>query len=123
MTLNDSKYYLSYLNKLVEEYNNIYHRPVSKKPIDVDYSALNDENESSHKVSKFQVDDRVRITKYKDIFSKDYTKKWSRVIFVIDFVLKTNQWFKRRKMTGSFYEKELLLTKLKNVLSRTRKPY
>ena len=92
MTLNDSKYYLSYLNKLVEEYNNIYHRPVSKKPIDAGYSALNDENESSHKVSKFKVDERVRITKYKDIFSKDYTKNWSRVIFVIDFVLKTNPW-------------------------------
>ena len=41
MTVNDSTYYLSYLNKLVEEYNNIYHRPVSKKPIDADYSVLN----------------------------------------------------------------------------------
>ena len=92
MTVNYSKYYLGYLNKLVDEYKNMYYRPVSKKPIDADYSALNDENESSHKVSKFKVDNRVRITKYKDIFRKDYTKNWSREIFVIDFVLKNNPW-------------------------------
>ena len=30
------------------------------------------------------------ITKYKNIFSKGCTENWSRVIFVIDCVLKTN---------------------------------
>ena len=38
------------------------------------------------------VNDRVRITKYKNIFSKSYTKDWSREIFIIDSVLKTNPW-------------------------------
>ena len=33
---------------------------------------------------------RVRITNYKNIFSKDYTENWSREIFIIDSVLKTN---------------------------------
>ena len=33
---------------------------------------------------------RVRITTYKNIFSKDYTENWSREIFIIDSVLKTN---------------------------------
>ena len=32
----------------------------------------------------------VRITNYKNIFSKDYTENWSREIFIIDSVLKTN---------------------------------
>ena len=41
---------------------------------------------------KFKVNDRVRITKYKKIFSKADTENWSREIFVIDFVLKTNPW-------------------------------
>ena len=31
-----------------------------------------------------------RITKYKNIFSKDCTKTWSREIPIIDSVLKTN---------------------------------
>ena len=37
---NDSKSYLSYLNKFVEKYSNTYHRSIGKKPIDADYTAL-----------------------------------------------------------------------------------
>ena len=70
MTANDSKSYLGYLNKLVDQYNNTYHCSIGKKPIDVDYSALNEDIESSHKAPKFKVGDRVRITKYKNNFSK-----------------------------------------------------
>ena len=40
--------------------------------------------EINPKVAKFKIGERVRITKYKNIFSKGYTKKWSREIFVID---------------------------------------
>ena len=40
MTANDSKSYLRYLNKLVEQYNNTYYHSINKKPINVDYSAL-----------------------------------------------------------------------------------
>ena len=40
MTANDSKSYLSYLNKLVDQYNNTYHHSINKKPINADYSDL-----------------------------------------------------------------------------------
>ena len=40
MTSNNSKSYLPYLNKLVDQYNNIYHHSINKKPINADYSAL-----------------------------------------------------------------------------------
>ena len=40
MKANDSKSYLSYLNKLVDQYNNTYHHSINKKPIHADYSAL-----------------------------------------------------------------------------------
>ena len=30
MTVNDSKSYLSYFNKLVDQYNNIYHHSINK---------------------------------------------------------------------------------------------
>ena len=40
MTANDSKSYLGYLNKLVDEYNNNYHRSIGKKSIDADYYVL-----------------------------------------------------------------------------------
>ena len=60
MAANDSESYLAYLNKLANQY---------KSP-------------------RFKVKDRVRITKYKNIFSESYTKNWSREIFAIDSVLK-----------------------------------
>ena len=84
MTPNDSKFYLPYLNKLLDQYNNNYHRSVNKKPINAVYSALTENIESNLKATKFKVNDRVRITTYKNIFIKGYTKNWSREIFIID---------------------------------------
>ena len=118
MTANDSKSYLTYLNKLVDQYNSSYHHSINKIPIDADYSALNVKIERNFKVPKFKVNDRVRITKYKNIFSKGYTENWAREIFIIDSVLKTNPWTYKikhlngEKIIGSFYEKKLLLSKL-----------
>ena len=74
MTSNDGKSYLSYLNKLVYQYNNTYHHSLNKKPINVDYSALTEKIETNSKAPKFKVNDRVRIIKYKNIFSKFYTE-------------------------------------------------
>ena len=79
---------------------------------------MNETIETNPKAPKFKSDDRVRITKYKNIFSKGYTKNWSREIFIIDSVLKTNPWTYKikdlngEKIIGSFYEKKLLLSKL-----------
>ena len=36
MTANDSRSCVSYLNKLVDQYNNTYHHSVIKKPINAD---------------------------------------------------------------------------------------
>ena len=72
--------------------------------------------ETNYKAPKLKVNDRVSITKYKNIFSKG--ENWSREIFVIDSVLKTNPWtykvkdLKGEKIIGSFFEKELLLSVL-----------
>ena len=72
MAINDNKSYLSYLNKLGDEYNNTYHRSIGKTPINGDYSGLSKEFETNPKARKFG--DRVRIAEYKNIFSKGYTK-------------------------------------------------
>ena len=44
MIVKDSKYYLLYLNKLVDKYNNTYHNSVNKKPINADCSPLTEKN-------------------------------------------------------------------------------
>ena len=84
MTANDSKFYLPYLNKLLDQYNNTYHCSVNKKPINAVYSALTENIQSNLKATKFKVNDRIRITTNKNIFMKGYTKNWSREIFIID---------------------------------------
>ena len=114
MTANNSKSYLSYLNKIVDQYNNTYHHSINKKPINADYSALIEKIETSSKAPQFNINDGVRIIKYKNIFSKGYTESWSKEIFIADFVLKTNLWTYKikdlsgEKIIGSFHEKELL---------------
>ena len=111
MTASDSKYFLAYLNKLLDEYNNADHHSIYKKPIDTDYSVLTEKIETNHKDSKFKVNDNVRITKYNNIFNKAYTENWSKEIFIINYVLKTNSWTNKikelnvEKIIGSFYEK------------------
>ena len=69
MTTNDNKSYLSYLSKLVDQYNNTYHHSVNKKRINADFSGLTEKVETNLKASKFKVNDRVRITKHKNIFN------------------------------------------------------
>ena len=98
----------------MDQYNNTYHHSINKKSINADYSALNENIETIPKAPKFKVNDRARITKYKNMFSKGYTDIWSREIFIIDSVLKTNLWtytltdlIGKKKIVGTFYEKEL----------------
>ena len=65
--------------------------------------------ETNLKVPKFKVNDRVIITKYTNIFTKDYMENWSREIFITDSVLKN---VNGEMIVGSFYEKQLFLSKL-----------
>ena len=74
MTANDNKSYLPYLNELVDQYNSTYHHSNHLKHINADHSALTENFVSNPKAPKFKVNDRVRITKYKNIFSKGYTE-------------------------------------------------
>ena len=43
---------------------------VGKRPINVDFSDLTETIKTNPKSSKFKVNEKVRITKYKNIFSK-----------------------------------------------------
>ena len=51
MTANDRKSYLSYLNKLLDQYNNTYHHSISEKPFNTDCSALTEKVETNPKAS------------------------------------------------------------------------
>ena len=78
--------------------------------------------ETNHKAPKFKVCDRARITKHRNIFTKGYTKHWSREMLVIYSVMKNPPCTYRikdskdEKVTGSFYEKEFVLEWIINEL-------
>ena len=59
MTANGSKSYLSYLNKLVDQYNNTYHHSINKKTINAGYSAFTENVETNPKAPKFKVNDQL----------------------------------------------------------------
>ena len=80
MSACNGRYYLDYLDKLVDGYNNDYCLFNGKKPISADYSVLTEKIEINPKALKFKADDRVQITKHKNILSKGYTKSCSREI-------------------------------------------
>ena len=43
---------------------------------------------------KFKVDDHVRISKYKNIFAKEYTPNWPEEVFVIKELKKLKRQFR-----------------------------
>ena len=60
---------------LVDQYNNTYRHSINRKPINTDYSVFIEKIETNPKAPKFKVNDRVRITKYKNILLSIKTLK------------------------------------------------
>ena len=109
MTSISKNVYIDKLDDIVDEYNNTYHTTIKMKPIDVkDNIYINANKEFNNKDPKFKVRDRVRITKYKNVFAKGYTANWSEEVYVIKKVKNTvvND-LNGEEITGTFYEKEL----------------
>ena len=106
--------YIDRLDDTVNEYNNTYQRTLKMKPIDIkDNRYINIDKEVNDKDPKFQVGYHVRISKYKNIFAKDYSPNWSEAIFVIKKSKNTVPWtyvindLNGEEIIGKFYEAEL----------------
>ena len=102
--------------------NTIIHITIKMKPVDVKSKPYIDSSkEINDKNPKFKIGDNVRISKYKNVFSKGYTLNWSEEVFVIKKVKNTAPWtnfnngLKGEEIVGTFYEK-VLLKKIKNNL-------
>ena len=111
--------YYNVLDDAVNKYNNTKHSTIKMKPIDVgDNNKRLYIDEHNEKVSRFKVGDRVRISKFKNIFAKGYTPNWSKEIFIVDKINDTVPCtynlkdLNDEKIIGSFYDRELQKTKL-----------
>ena len=114
MTSISKSVYIDKLDDIVNEYNNTYHTTIKMKPIDVkDNTHINTCKKINNKDPKFKVGDRVRISKYKNIFAKGYMPNWSEEVFVIKKIKNTVPWtyviddLNGEEIIRTFNEKEL----------------
>ena len=106
--------YYDVLDDVVNEYNNTKHSTIKMKPKDVGNNNkkvyIDEHNE---KDSRFKIGDRVRISKFKNIFAKGYTPNWSIETFIVnkinDAVPNTYNFkdLNDEEIIGSFYDREL----------------
>jgi len=124
LTSTQSTKYVDVLQELIHEYNTRTHSTIKMSPHDasllenkVDVSKAFSTSHSKEK-PKFKVGDRVRIYRYKKTFEKGYKPNWTKEIFVITTINKTNpityeiKDLNEEPILGSFYSQELSKTKL-----------
>ena len=81
MTVISKNIYFNVLDDIVNKYSNTIHRTIKMKPIDVkDNPYIDSKKDTNNKDPKPKVGDRVRISKYKNIFAKGYTPSWSEEV-------------------------------------------
>ena len=106
--------YINKLDDIVNKHYNTYHSTIKMKPVDVKSNTYIDSSkEINNKDPKIKGDENVRISKYKNIFAKSYTRNWSVESFVIkkgkNTVPRTyiiND-LNGEEIAATFYEKEL----------------
>ena len=85
MTATGKNVYYDVLDNIVNEFNNTNHNTIKMTPKDVkDRNKRVYIDEHNEKSARFNVGNRVRISKFKNIFAKRYTPNWSREIFIIN---------------------------------------
>lgn len=111
------------LQTLISDYNDTKHRTIKMKPNEVTranskrlyrhvYSQLKNIKSRIHD-KKFDVGQKVRISKFKHIFEKGYMPSWTTEIFTITQVNNTTpvtyllKDFQNQPIQGSFYNAEL----------------
>lgn len=126
-SLRGSYKWIDIIQDLVTKYNNTKHRTTGMKPVDVN---VDNQWEIRSKLQqlptnvpepKFQLNDHVRISKFKTIFEKGYTPNWTTEVFTIRKVQRTIpptyllKDYRGQNIAGSFYEFELLKSKIPDV--------
>ena len=123
-TENNNAIFYNIIDKLVNEYNNKYHRTIKMTPVEAS-KKINENKikqiynfEKTNKIAKFEIGDHVRISLNKSIFEKSYETNWTEEIFVIYDIKYSNVPYyylkdlNDEKLDGTFYEQELQKTNL-----------
>lgn len=116
--------WIDILSNLIDEYNNKFHRTIGMAPNEVNTKNAEIVLKNIKKNTKpknermkpkiFKVNDKVRISKYKGVFSKKYLPNWTNEVFTVykvqptipeTYILKDN---KGNLLQGAFYGHEML---------------
>ena len=85
--------YIDKLDDIVNKYTNTYNSAIKVKPDNVKSNTYIDfSKEIGYEDTEFEIDDIIRISKYKNIFAKVYTLNWSEDVFVIKKIQNTVLW-------------------------------
>lgn len=116
--------WVSLLPNLIKQYNNSVHSTIKMRPKDVkqkhvkqiltilNQKGMNDKRKVVQ-TPKFKVNDSVRISKYKKVFTKGYIPNWTNEVFRIHAVKPTKpvtyilEDSKGEVLKGGFYQEEL----------------
>ena len=109
MTATGKKVYYDVLDDVVNKYNNTKHSTIKMKPIDVKNNKRVYIDEHNEKDSRFKVGDRVRISKFKNIFAKGYTI--DKINDTVPYLYSLKD-LNDDEIIGSFYDRELQKTQL-----------
>ena len=73
--------YSNKLDDIVNKYKDKYHRTIKMKPVDVkSITYIESSKEIVYQDPKFKIGDMIRISKYKNIFSKGYVPNRSEEV-------------------------------------------
>ena len=90
MTTASKNVYIDKLDNIVNESNNVHHKTIKMKLIEVKNNTYIDYiKEVNDKDPIFKVGGHGMISKYKNIFAEGYTPNWSEKVFVIKEVKNT----------------------------------
>ena len=112
-TNNKNTKWVGYLDDIVWNYNNTYHRVIKMAPTQVTWENKNKvfkimfPNTSVRINCRLKIGDNVRIALNKNIFEKGFTQNWSRDIFTIIRVFQKNGlcWYRLKDKEGYIYSK------------------
>jgi len=121
-----NKNWVDLLPKLLENYNNSYHRSIKMTPTEAEkpenkYKVINNLYFISRLTPvklKFKLGDNIRLSKVKSVFTKGYLPNYTNEIFTINKVFNTNPVTYEVKdengeiLEGKFYNKELARVRL-----------
>lgn len=121
-TANETEVWYDNLDNLVNDYNNSFHSGIGMTPTEardpensdtVWYNLYGDFLLHDFGKPRFKVDDHVRISKYKTIFTKGYLPNYTEEIFKVQEVIYTKPFvyklvdLLKEDVDGLFYEQEL----------------